>query len=65
MQNVCNVLFLYSCFFFRSQDELNSGVLLNQVIAIDMGTAITNLSDRIKLNFRSGTEVGHEGCLKK
>uniref|UniRef100_A0A8C4ZSU6 Adhesion G-protein coupled receptor G2-like n=1 Tax=Gadus morhua TaxID=8049 RepID=A0A8C4ZSU6_GADMO len=44
------------------KDELNSGVLLNQVIAIDMGTAITNLSDRIKLNFRSGTEEGIPSC---
>ena len=60
------IVFFYSCFiFFCSQDEINSSVLHNQVIAIDMGTTITNLSDRIILNFRNVTEVGHEGCFKK
>ncbi|KAJ3606899.1 hypothetical protein NHX12_026417 [Muraenolepis orangiensis] len=55
---------LVSVFRFNNmgKNEMNSTVLLNEVIAIDMGTNITNLTDTISIHFRNVTEKGTPSC---
>ncbi|XP_042245954.1 adhesion G-protein coupled receptor G6-like isoform X2 [Thunnus maccoyii] len=45
-----------------AQDELNSTVLGDEVIAIEMGVAITNLTDKISINFRNLKYEGIPSC---
>ncbi|XP_067427800.1 adhesion G-protein coupled receptor G5-like [Thunnus thynnus] len=45
-----------------AQDELNSTVLGDEVIAIEMGVAITNLTDKISISFRKMKYEGIPSC---
>ncbi|XP_042245957.1 adhesion G-protein coupled receptor G2-like [Thunnus maccoyii] len=45
-----------------AQDELNSTVLDDEVVAIEMGVAITNLTDKISINFRNLKYEGVPSC---
>ncbi|KAG7270884.1 hypothetical protein CRUP_000243 [Coryphaenoides rupestris] len=49
-------------FHNMQKDEVNSTVLHNDVIAIDMGTTINNLTDQITIYFHKGTEKGKPSC---
>ncbi|KAK0151845.1 Adhesion G protein-coupled receptor G3 [Merluccius polli] len=49
-------------FYNMEKDEMNSSVLFNEVIAIDMGTNITNLTNPISIYFRDVTEEAIASC---
>lgn len=48
----CNFVILFFFFFFL-QDENSSTILGNEVIAVEMGTTIRNLTDKISVSFRN------------
>ncbi|XP_044025457.1 adhesion G-protein coupled receptor G2-like [Siniperca chuatsi] len=45
-----------------TKDEMNSAVLGNEVLAVEMGTSITNLTDKISLNFLNMKYEGIASC---
>ncbi|XP_033847320.2 adhesion G-protein coupled receptor G2 [Periophthalmus magnuspinnatus] len=49
-------------FLNMSKDEYNSSVLDDEVIAVEMGAAIRNLTDTINLNFRNLNYKGIPSC---
>ncbi|KAA8583000.1 hypothetical protein FQN60_015546 [Etheostoma spectabile] len=49
-------------FLNLTSDEKNSTVLGNEVIAVEMGTTITNLTDKMKINFLNMKYKGIPSC---
>jgi len=49
--------------YFLFQDELNSTVLGDEVLAVEMGTTISNLTDKMSIHFRNVTYVSTKKCL--
>ncbi|XP_033932365.1 adhesion G-protein coupled receptor G5-like isoform X1 [Pseudochaenichthys georgianus] len=45
-----------------ASDELNSTVLGNEVLAVEMGTNICNLTDNMSIHFRDVTYEGYPSC---
>ncbi|XP_033991457.1 LOW QUALITY PROTEIN: adhesion G-protein coupled receptor G1-like [Trematomus bernacchii] len=45
-----------------ASDELNSTVLGNEVLAVEMGTTISNLTDKMSIHFRNVTYEGYPSC---
>ncbi|XP_034097141.1 uncharacterized protein LOC117563087, partial [Gymnodraco acuticeps] len=45
-----------------ASDELNSTVLGNEVLAVEMGTNISNLTDKMSIHFRDITYEGYPSC---
>lgn len=48
------IMFLLQSFF---KDGMDSNVLGGEVLAIEMGASITNLTDQISINFRNTEHV--------
>ncbi|XP_026174448.1 adhesion G-protein coupled receptor G2-like isoform X2 [Mastacembelus armatus] len=49
-------------FINMAKDELNSTVLGNEILAIELGTTITNLTDKININFQNMKYKGIPSC---